>query len=930
MTSRRLLCALLPLLTACSSDVTTPKPASASAAPLAGTPVSRVRQLRGAFGVASPARPGRVEATDPHDIPSMTAVQVTRVDREGAFFVPRFAEIAKGSTAKGAHVAIPVRANEAFTVRDRASGVGVDVMMECATAVEGHVEDGFVVYPSGHASGADVLHRPSREGTEDWVYFVTRPVEEALRYRVTLLEVAGLRLVSETLEFLDRDGMPRLRMAPPYGIDVAGNRVEMHVDVVGCAVDTSPRLPWGRAVTGPGATACEVHVSWAEGAQYPLLVDPPWTTTGSMATARWNHTASVLKDGRVLIAGGYHYGALGSAEVFDPAGGSWASAAPMAVLRYAHTASVLADGRVIVAGGTGKNGTPLADVETFEATAGWAGAASMTTARTFHSTSVLADGRVLVAGGLGVKNNLDSTEVFDPTNGGSWASAGAMMAARGHHTGSVLADGRVLVAGGFDASAKHSVLPSVEVFNPSGAGSWTSAGKMSTPRADHTANVLADGRVLFVGGSDGSMFTLASIELFDPAGGGQSMSTTLTAHRAAHTATALPDGRVLVAGGYDWLTIQGSVDAFIPSGAGSWATAGSLATGRATHTASVLADGRVLVAGGEKQTPDPQADAYLASAEIFGGISQGFACFGGTCASGLFCVDGVCCDSACTISTACTLAKTGLPDGQCGLRANGMKCASSAACASATCTDGVCCESPCSGPCEACSAAKSGVADGTCAPIPNNKDPDNECNPAGSGVCALPGVCDGQGSCKSHPGLACGGASCPSKTTLQPPRACDAKGSCVPSKTVSCGNYTCRNGACLESCEIDADCADTLKCVGYPNGTCIGGSSGSAGSSGSTGTSGGAGSSGSTGSGGAGGTASGGTAGVKGGGAGTPMANAGPHSAGGCGCRTARDDSTPALPLLLAAFGAIFARRRRGRSRTRTSAASALHDAVVQ
>ena len=127
--------------------------------------------------------------------------------------------------------------------------------------------------------GGRRLHRPHPLGDEDFVYFAREPERQALAYRVDVSRVAGLRLVSRTLEFLDPGGAPRLRVAPPFVVDAGGRRLPANL-AVGCAADVSPRAPWGRPVTPPGASSCVVTVSWARaGVRYPALVDPQWTST---------------------------------------------------------------------------------------------------------------------------------------------------------------------------------------------------------------------------------------------------------------------------------------------------------------------------------------------------------------------------------------------------------------------------------------------------------------------------------------------------------------------------------------------------------------------------------------------------------------------------------------------------------------------------
>src|SRR3569832_1020456 len=104
---------------------------------------------------------------------------------------------------------------------------------------------------------------------------------------------------------VDANGAPRLRVEPPYVVGEDGTRVDAHLAVVGCRVDTNPASPWGRPVTAPGADSCAVHVTWDDYAiTYPAIVDPRWTATQSMTTARQGHTATVLSNGKVLVAGG--------------------------------------------------------------------------------------------------------------------------------------------------------------------------------------------------------------------------------------------------------------------------------------------------------------------------------------------------------------------------------------------------------------------------------------------------------------------------------------------------------------------------------------------------------------------------------------------------------------------------------------------------
>ena len=193
--------------------------------------------------------------------------------------------------------------------------------------------------------------------------------------------------------------------------------------------------------------------STAASAALPVAVATPRPSSnppGQMAVERGLHTATLLPDGRVLIAGGFATGphALSSAEIFDPTAGTFSPAAPMATGRAAQTATLLADGRVLLTGGSSDNWNVfLASAEIYNPSTGtFSSTGRMAASRAdLDTATLLTDGRVLVTGGQGDSNlDLSSAEVWDPKSGG-FGPTGPMMTGRAGQTATLLADGRVLV-----------------------------------------------------------------------------------------------------------------------------------------------------------------------------------------------------------------------------------------------------------------------------------------------------------------------------------------------------------------------------------------------------------------------------------------------------------------------------------------------------
>lgn len=302
-------------------------------------------------------------------------------------------------------------------------------------------------------------------------------------------------------------------------------------------------LPNGRVLIAGGMRRNQDFYRSAE------LYDPAtgrFQPTGEMNIARVGQAAVLLRSGKVLIAGGWiGHGPTDSAELYDPATGKFVLIARMTAKRGRPDATLLANGDVLITGG-GADDSPggIASAEVFHAATGtFEAVGPMHYARVAHTATLLKDGRVLIAGGRGQSVNA-SAELYDPA-AKKFTATGSMLTARYKHTAGLLPDGRVLIAGGSDEHDWNGELKSAEIYDPH-TGRFTAASPMHVHRfkLPDEAVRLASGQLLIAGGNK-------QVEIYDPRTGRFLLASGQLSN-AWHfmSETRLKDGSVLLAGGY--------------------------------------------------------------------------------------------------------------------------------------------------------------------------------------------------------------------------------------------------------------------------------------------------------------------------------------------------------------------------------------------
>jgi Galactose oxidase, central domain/Kelch motif len=252
-----------------------------------------------------------------------------------------------------------------------------------------------------------------------------------------------------------------------------------------------------------------------------------FTIAGIPTPETSHHTATALANGPVLITGGTVPSAEGgpekTAQLFDPTTGQFSATGVMSDGRTGHTATLLADGKVLIAGGNdffaGSGGT-VSTAEVYDPGTGtFAATGSMTVARERHTATALLDGTVLVTGGLYnvARQPFDyqsSAEIYDPASG-NFTEVGEMTDARYAHTATLLSDGNVLIAGGTNSFPPTGAVDYVEIYDPV-SQLFTTGSTMTNGRYNLQALLLKSSLTLIMGGYDASNTPVYTTDIFNP------------------------------------------------------------------------------------------------------------------------------------------------------------------------------------------------------------------------------------------------------------------------------------------------------------------------------------------------------------------------------------------------------------------------------
>ncbi len=381
---------------------------------------------------------------------------------------------------------------------------------------KGSVDHGLTYFPSG--------------------YYGAVYVKQDTIFTLTVANDAGANATANTTVHVT---------LPPVGFHPTGNPgVDRSKHTATLLADGKVLLVGGSRLFGYPSN-CEVY-------------DPTvgtFKTVGPSMPMTSGQTATRLQNGKVLLAGGGSGVAIDGVELplastltFDPTSATFSGGPVMGTARAYHSATLLPNGQVLIAGGLGlfnSNTIPLSSAELYDpVTNTCKPTGSMVNVRSgFNSgytAMLLANGKVLI---IGDDRGTTSAELYDPTTG-TFTSTGSTTASRLYLSATVLKDGKVLVVGGPSTAI-------VDLYDPA-TGSFTPKGSFDEMVGPHTATLLLDGTVLFAGGGrDGGYYGGGSAYAwrYDPTDNSIRDTGSMMTPRQYQSATLLPDGKVLIAGG---------------------------------------------------------------------------------------------------------------------------------------------------------------------------------------------------------------------------------------------------------------------------------------------------------------------------------------------------------------------------------------------
>lgn len=505
---------------------------------------------------------------------------------------------------------LPTNYTDPFVVEG--SGIRVAIQALDANPTAAVAANGKVTYSNAY-NETDLLHSFAPGQSKEYMLLRTPYAPTQFSYEVS--ELSGnvqIKLVNGEVRFNDEQGKG-LTIQKPWLVDANGNRSE-------------EALSWSVNSTN-GKQILTLSLN-STGLTYPIVVDPTFTLTGSLITARDTQTANLLTTGpnagKVLVAGGFilvggSFSVTNTAELYDPATGTFTATGSMVTARTLHTATTLADGRVLAAAGLGIAGTGIRNAEIYNPTTGtWTATGLLVTARFSQTATLLNNGNVILTGGFnaGGTNVLRTTELYN-TTAGTFSAGGQMVTARADHTATLLANGNVLITAG-DIVSGGSLVPTrlCEVYN-STANTFAATGQVVRARDYHSSILLPNGMVLTAGGGDNTFFATNTAELYNPTAGTWSSTGSMLGIRAYFPLILLPNGTVMANAGFDDpdfinFGIALKTNEIYNPATGTWSAAAPLNIARGIHTATVLPSGKIMVCGGDDTSVTP-----LSSAELF-------------------------------------------------------------------------------------------------------------------------------------------------------------------------------------------------------------------------------------------------------------------------------------------------------------------------